>query len=229
MLYQENTFVFLDTTVLVELCRERSRFNMALIRSLHYFIGTQKFSWYGTSLPELDMIPSPTHTERLESASKVFYECLPNLQQLSIFLYGTIHHAEDYTNMLEHLHNVYRDQISVNMNALRVYEDYLFHDRLTHPSGNSVPVQILTSSSRIPLLRGTKRPTNYTGHSRWGEGDEISVENFTFRAEKLRLGSYGRAEGAKKLVYVVLSPEDESRRMVGQFEPAILWDLIPDS
>ena len=229
MLYQENTFVCLDTTVLVELCRERSRFNMALIRSLHYFVGTRKFSWYGTSLPELDMIPSPTHTERLESASKVFRKCLPNLQKLSIFLYGPIRNAVDYTNMLEHLHNVYRDRISIEMDALGTSDDYLFHHRSQHPSIHAEGFEILTSFSRIPLLKGTKRARYYTEHSRWPKVDDTSVDNFTWWTEKLRVRSYDQAEGAKALVYVVLQPKDESRRMVGQFEPAILWDLIPDS
>jgi len=229
MLYQENTFVFLDTTVLVELCRERSRFNMALIRSLHYFVGTRKFSWYGTSLPELDMIPSPTHPERSESASKAFHNCLPNLHKLSMFFYGTIYNAEDYTNMLEHLHNVYRDRISIKMNAWGVSEDYLFHGRFMHPSSNSVGFEILTSLSYLPLLKGTKPSTYDSGYARWAETDDTSVDDIPLRAGKLRLRSHDQAEGAKALVYVVLRPEDESRRMVGQFEPAILWDLIPDS
>lgn len=229
MLYQENTFVFLDTTVLVELCRERSRFNMAQIRSLHYFVGTRKFIWYGATLPELDMIPSPTHAERSESASQVFHKCLPNLEQLSIFLYGPTRNIKDYTNMLEHLHNVYRDRISIKMNALGVSEDYLFHDRFMHPNTHAVHIEILTSFSCIPLLKGTKRPACHTGLPRRVKVDDTSVDNFTWRAEKLRLGSYDQAEGAKALVYVVLKPEDDTRRMVGQFEPAILWDVIPDS
>ena len=220
MLYQDNTFVCLDNRVLVELCREPPRFNMSGIRSLHYFVGIQKFLSSETSLSEREMIPSPTHAGESESVSKVFHERFPKLENLSVFLYGPLRNGEDYTNMLVHLQSIYQQRISIMMNALDMPEGYLYSDRLTYRMHRSTTVRI---------LEGSRRPEYSAVHPPEVELDGPSVENFTWRANTLWLRPHDDTWAAKKLVYVVLRPEDESRRTMQSPEPSILWDVIPDS
>jgi len=223
MLYQDNTFVCLDNGVLVELCREPPRFNMSGIRSLHYFVGIQKFLSNETSLSEREMIPSPTHAEESESVSKVFHERFPKLQNLTMFLYGPLRDSEDYTNMLAHLQNMYQQRISITMNALGMPEGYLYSDRVTYNMNRSTTVRI---------LEGSRRPAYSAVRPPGAELDGPSVENFTWRANTLWLRPHeetGEVGEARKLVYVVLRPEDESRRTMQSSEPSILWDVIPDS
>lgn len=218
MLYQDNTFMCLDNTVLVELCRERTRLNMSAIRSLHYSVGIQKFLSMQTSLSEREMIPSPTHTKESGSVSKVFHGSFPKLQNLSISLYGPLRNGEDYTKMLAHLKSIYRQRISITMNALDMPEGYLYSDRLIYNMHRTTIVRI---------LEGSRRPAYSVVYPPQAGFDDPSVENFTWRAKTLWLRPHDEAEAAKKLVYVVLRPEDESRRSVGDPEPPILWEVIP--
>jgi hypothetical protein len=70
MLYQNNTFICIDTIVLAE---------------------------------------------ESEDVSKVFQQSFPDLRRLSIFLHRALRNDESYASMLEHLHDIYEQRITITI------------------------------------------------------------------------------------------------------------------
>ncbi|OAG15824.1 hypothetical protein CC77DRAFT_439572 [Alternaria alternata] len=218
--YQENTFVCLDSVVLVDLCNGQSSSNMSLIRSLQYSIGTRKFFSSASTQSEREMVPSPCDVETSESVSKFFHRRFPNLRNLSIFLYGPPSHDEEYANMLGHLQNVYVQRISITMNALELPEAY-FVRNATLPS-------LPYTDGRVRVVVSSTRPGCFISYQKAIEWENPRVEDDTWITGSLWLGPLHEADATLKLLtYAVLIPEDEKEHAVQEHEPALLWDIIP--